>query len=112
MSFSASRRTREIGIRVALGAARSQVLGMMVRDGMRLAAIGIAIGLLLSVAATRLIAGWLFDVSPLDGVDVRRHGRALRRRGLRRELSAGASRRRAGSAVGAAGGLGPLEGRD
>ena len=42
MSFSASRRTREIGIRVALGAARSQVLGMMVRDGMRLAAIGIA----------------------------------------------------------------------
>ena len=67
MSFSATRRTREIGIRVALGAARSQVLGMMVRDGMRLAAIGIAIGLLLSVAATRLIAGWLFDVSPLDG---------------------------------------------
>jgi predicted permease len=66
MAFSAAWRTREIGIRVALGAARSQVLGMMIRDGMRLAAIGIAMGLLLSVAATRLIAGWLFDVSPLD----------------------------------------------
>ena len=66
MSFSASRRTREIGVRVALGAARSDVLGMMIRDGMRLAALGIVIGLVLAVAATRLLAGWLFDVSPLD----------------------------------------------
>jgi ABC-type antimicrobial peptide transport system permease subunit len=66
MAFSAGRRTREIGIRVALGAARSQVLGLMVRDGMRLAAVGIVIGLVLSIAATRLLARWLFDVSPLD----------------------------------------------
>jgi putative ABC transport system permease protein len=66
MAFSAGRRTREIGIRVALGAARSQVLGLMVRDGMRLAALGIVIGLALSIAATRLIARWLFNVNPLD----------------------------------------------
>ena len=39
---------------------------MMVRDGMRLAALGIVVGLLLAAAATRLIAGWLFNVSPLD----------------------------------------------
>jgi predicted permease len=67
MAFSASRRTREIGIRVALGAARSDVLGMMILEGMRLAAAGIVIGLVLAAAATRLIAGWLFNVSPLDG---------------------------------------------
>lgn len=66
MAFSASRRTREIGIRVALGAARSSVLRLMVRDGMRLAAVGIAIGLVLAAAATRVIAGWLFGVSPFD----------------------------------------------
>jgi ABC-type antimicrobial peptide transport system permease subunit len=67
MSFSASRRTREIGIRVALGAERGDVLGMMIREGMRLAALGILIGVALAAAASRLIAGWLFDVSPLDG---------------------------------------------
>jgi predicted permease len=66
MAFSAGRRTREIGIRIALGARRSNVLGMMVRDGLRLAAIGIVIGLALAAAATRLIAGWLFNISPLD----------------------------------------------
>jgi predicted permease len=67
MAFSASRRTREIGIRVALGAGRSTVLGMMIREGMRLAALGIVIGLVLAAAATRLLASWLFDVNPLDG---------------------------------------------
>jgi ABC-type antimicrobial peptide transport system permease subunit len=66
LSFSASRRTREIGIRMALGADRSSVLGMMVREGMRLAALGIVIGLFLAAGASRLLAGWLFNVSPLD----------------------------------------------
>jgi predicted permease len=68
MAFSAGRRTREIGIRIALGARRSTVLNMMVRDGLRLAAIGIIAGLLLAAAATRLIAGWLFNISPLDSL--------------------------------------------
>ena len=66
MAFSASRRTREIGIRVALGAGRSNVLRLMVREGMQLAAIGIVIGLVLAAAAAQLVAGWLFNVSPLD----------------------------------------------
>jgi predicted permease len=67
MAFSANRRTREIGIRVALGAGQVRVLSLIVREGLRLAALGITIGLILSVAAGRLISGWLFNVSPLDG---------------------------------------------
>ena len=66
MAFSAGRRTREIGIRIALGAQPSTILGLMTRDGLRLAALGIVVGLLLAAAATRLIAGWLFNISPLD----------------------------------------------
>ena len=65
-AYSTSRRTREIGIRMALGARRSDVLGLIVRDGMRLAVAGVAIGLVLAAAATRLMAGFLFGVSPLD----------------------------------------------
>jgi predicted permease len=68
LAYSASRRTREIGIRVALGARRSTVLGMMVREGMQLSGLGILLGLLLAAAVTRLMAGWLFNVSPLDGL--------------------------------------------
>jgi ABC-type antimicrobial peptide transport system permease subunit len=68
MAFSASRRTREIGIRVALGADESSVLRLMIRDGLRLASIGIVIGLVLAGLTTRLISSWLFDVSPLDGL--------------------------------------------
>jgi len=66
VSYSVSRRAREMGIRVALGAQRSAVLMMVVREGMRIAALGVAIGLVLSAAATRLMAGFLFNVSPLD----------------------------------------------
>src|SRR4029077_13037687 len=65
ISYSVNRRIREIGIRVALGARREDVLQMVVREGMRLAAIGIGIGLILAVAATRLMASFLFNVSPL-----------------------------------------------
>ena len=68
IAFSVGRRTREIGVRVALGAQRRDVLGMVVREGMRLAGTGVVAGVLLAAAATRLIAGFLFDVSPLDGL--------------------------------------------
>jgi hypothetical protein len=68
IAYSASRRTREIGIRVALGARRSDVLGLVARDGVRLVSLGVVVGLLLAVAATRLLAGLLFGLSPLDGV--------------------------------------------
>ena len=66
IAYSTSRRTREIGVRMALGAAYSDVVGMIVRDGMRLALTGVVIGLLLATAAARLIAGFLFGASPLD----------------------------------------------
>ena len=66
LAFSANRRTREIGIRVALGATRSSVVGLIVREGLRLTAAGIALGLVLAAAATRLISSWLLGVSPLD----------------------------------------------
>ncbi len=66
LAFSASRRTREIGIRIALGAARADVLRMMLMEGLRLGAIGIGMGLALAAATTRVMQGWLFGVSPLD----------------------------------------------
>jgi ABC-type antimicrobial peptide transport system permease subunit len=68
MSYSVNRLGREIGIRVALGARRGEVLGMVVREGMRLAVAGVAIGLVLAVAATRLMSSFLFNVSPLDSL--------------------------------------------
>jgi predicted permease len=68
ISYSVSRRSREIGIRVALGARQADVLGMVVREGMQLAGLGVAIGLALAAAATRLMASFLFNVSPLDAV--------------------------------------------
>jgi predicted permease len=68
MAFAASRRTREIGIRVALGATQAAVLRLMVGQGLRLALAGIAVGLILAASAARVIAPYLFSVSPLDPV--------------------------------------------
>jgi len=66
ISYSVSQRTREIGIRLALGARNEEVTGMFLRHGARLAAIGIACGLVVALALTRLMSSMLFDVSPLD----------------------------------------------
>jgi predicted permease len=66
MSYSVSQRTRELGVRMALGAAQGDVLKLVVRQGVSLAAGGIVIGLAVSLAATRLIANLLFDVSARD----------------------------------------------
>ena len=68
IAYSVGRRTREIGVRVALGAQRWDVLRMVVREGMWLAGVGVAVGIALAAAATRLIAGFLFDVSPIDAL--------------------------------------------
>ena len=66
VAYTASQRTRELGLRMALGADRGNVLRLIVRDGMRLVVVGIGIGMLLAVAATRVMASFLFGVSPLD----------------------------------------------
>ncbi|MGH9371488.1 MAG: ABC transporter permease, partial [Vicinamibacterales bacterium] len=67
-AYSVIRRTREIGIRVAMGAQRADVLGMVLRQGMSLVLIGAVIGLLLASVGTRLFVALLFGVPPLDPV--------------------------------------------
>jgi putative ABC transport system permease protein len=66
LSYAVAQRTQEIGIRMALGADRKDVLRMVVTDGIRLATAGIAIGLGVSFALTRLMAGLLFGISASD----------------------------------------------
>jgi len=66
ISYSVSQRTREIGIRMALGAQRQEVTGMFVRHGLGLTAIGIACGLAVAVALARVMGSLLFEVSPVD----------------------------------------------
>jgi predicted permease len=68
ISYSVSQRTREIGIRIALGAPRKQVRGMFVRHGLLLTTAGLACGLLAAVFLTRVISSLLFEVSPFDTV--------------------------------------------
>lgn len=66
MAYTVSQSTREIGIRVALGAERGQVLRLIIGQGMVLTAVGIAIGLAGALAMTRYLQGMLFGVTPLD----------------------------------------------
>jgi len=66
MSYSVSRRTSEIGVRMALGAGRGDVLLLICKQGLRLAAIGLAAGVVLAFGATRLMAKVLFGISPTD----------------------------------------------
>lgn len=66
MSYSVTQRTHEIGIRVALGAAPKGILRLIVRRGMILTAVGIAIGTAGAFALTRVISSLLFEVATLD----------------------------------------------
>src|SRR5262245_1297869 len=68
MAYSVNQRRRELGIRMALGASRSDVLRLVVGHGLRLTLIGVACGLVASFAASRLVATMLFDVGPTDVV--------------------------------------------
>jgi putative ABC transport system permease protein len=68
MSYAVTQRTQEIGIRMALGATSLDVLKLIVRNGMTLVIIGVAVGLAGAFALTRLMVTWLFGVTPTDAL--------------------------------------------
>ena len=68
VAYAVSQRTREIGVRVALGAAPGDVQWMVLAHGLRLTGIGVAAGLALSIATVRLLRSYLYGLSPFDPV--------------------------------------------
>jgi ABC-type antimicrobial peptide transport system permease subunit len=68
MAFSVARRTPEVGIRLALGASRAQVMGMVLRQGIAQVALGLLLGTALAALLSRGLRVILFDVSPVDPV--------------------------------------------
>ena len=68
LSYLVAQRTLEIGVRMALGAQRQSVLAMVLRRGMVLAAVGVALGIAASLALTNFLKGMLFGMRPLDAL--------------------------------------------
>jgi len=68
MSYSVAQRTREIGIRIALGAQRGDVLKMTVNQGLKLVSIGMMVGLAAAFLLTRVLASLLFGISATDPI--------------------------------------------
>ena len=66
LAYSVTQRLREVGIRMALGATRADVLRLILRQGLRLTAVGLSIGLAIAIPVTRLMTALLFGVSPTD----------------------------------------------
>ena len=66
IAYSAAQRTREFGIRIALGAQTPDVLRQVLREGVLLGVLGLAIGLVIAVATTRVLRSQLFGVTPTD----------------------------------------------
>ena len=68
IAYLVAQRTREIGIRMAMGAVPREILGMVLRQGVGLAGLGIAAGVVGALAAGRLLTGLLFEIGPADPV--------------------------------------------
>jgi putative ABC transport system permease protein len=68
MSYSVSQRTQEIGLRIALGAQKSDILGMIGRQGAVIVASGLTVGLLTALAVGRLVSDFLVGVTPSDPI--------------------------------------------
>jgi len=66
LSYSVNQQTREIGIRMAMGAERAHVLRLVVGQGLRLAGVGVLLGVIVAVAVMRQLSGLLFGVSAYD----------------------------------------------
>jgi len=70
MAYRTQLRTHEIGIRIALGASRTNVLGMVLKQGLRLTLLGVFLGLSVSLLLTRLLGGLLYRVSAMDPLTI------------------------------------------
>jgi len=92
MSYSVSQRTREIGIRMTLGAERRNVLRLMLADSMRPVFLGMAAGMAVAAATSRILSRLLLGVSPLDPIAFARRGRVFCGRGSIGQLSSRAPR--------------------
>jgi putative ABC transport system permease protein len=68
LSYQVGRRTREIGIRLALGAGRTRLLGLIIGQGLRLTALGIAIGLVATLTLSHVLVALLYGIGPRDPV--------------------------------------------
>ena len=93
MSYAVSQRTREIGIRLALGAQQAVLKGMFVRDGLTLATVGVAGGVVAALALMPVMSSLLFDVTPLGSGDVRGSHADISRGCRVRQLCTSPSRR-------------------
>ena len=108
MAYVAVQRTREFGVRLALGARTHEVLGLVARDALRLVAMGVTVGLLGALALSRVVKSQLYDVLAGRPVRVRRRRGGSRRGGVRRRIGARSARRAHESDGGPALGIGHM----
>jgi ABC-type antimicrobial peptide transport system permease subunit len=66
LAYSVKQRTTEIGVRIALGASKTRIVGLVLSEGLRLVSVGLIIGLVGSLVLTRLFSGFLYGVQPID----------------------------------------------